>query len=138
MHFSLIVILCASIFACQVLSENNTYEYSDQHPWPVVYGVYPYYNTETLLKVWNTDKALDVSTNIVTLVSDEQVQKIYSDDIQHNDTHLLIQNNVPYFISEVKNINEEQLSPNKQYQANYANSPKEAKSSKCVTESCLN
>ncbi|XP_076638392.1 uncharacterized protein LOC143350281 [Colletes latitarsis] len=126
MHFSLIVILFASIFACQVLSENNTYEDSDQHPWPVVYSVYPFYNTETLLKVWKTDKALDISTNVATLVSDEQVQKIYFNDIQHNDTHLLIQNNVPYFISEVKNINEDQLSPNKQYQTNYANSPKEA------------
>ncbi|XP_076165603.1 uncharacterized protein LOC143145774 [Ptiloglossa arizonensis] len=125
MHFPLIVILNVSIFVCQVLSEDSTYEYSDQHPWPYVYTVYPFYNSETLLEVWKTNKAVDISTNVVTLAPDDREQKIFYSDDQRNDTNLQTQNNVPYFISEVKNINEEQLSRNKQRLSNYRNRHRE-------------
>lgn len=104
------------------MSEDSTYEYSDQHPWPYVYTVYPFYNSETLLEVWKTNKAVDISTNVVTLAPDDREQKIFYSDDQRNDTNLQTQNNVPYFISEVKNINEEQLSRNKQRLSNYVSS----------------
>ena len=109
-----------SISTGQVLSQANTYENSDQHPWPFVYTVHPFYNFETLLEVWRTDKAADVSTNVVTAAPDDQKQTVsYSADAERNNTNLQAQNNVSYFGSQTKDINEEQLSKNRQRLSNY-------------------
>ncbi|XP_017796799.1 PREDICTED: uncharacterized protein LOC108578055 [Habropoda laboriosa] len=126
MYFPLITILSIIICACQVLSQANTYEYSDQYPWSLVYTLYPFYNSETLLEVWKGDKTVDISTNVVTLAPHEQEQTIlYSDDVQHNGTSLKSQDNSPYFLTEAKNINEEQLSKNRQRLSNYRNRHKD-------------
>ncbi|CAK9814380.1 hypothetical protein ANTQUA_LOCUS8049 [Anthophora quadrimaculata] len=126
MHSPLIPILGIIICACQVLSQANTYEYSDQRPWSLVYTLYPFYNSETLLEVWRGDKTVDISANVVTLAPHEQEQTIlYSDDAQHNGTNIKSQDNLPYFLTEAKNINEEQLSKNRQRLSNYRNRHKD-------------
>lgn len=108
------IVFSLIICGCQVLSQTNTYKYSDQHPWSLVYTLYPFYNSETLLEVWKGDKTVDISTNVVTLAPHEQEQTVLlSDDIQHNSTNLKSQNNLSYFLSETKNINNEQLSKNR-------------------------
>ena len=105
---------------CQVLSQTNTYEYSDQRPWSFVYTLYPFYNSETLLEVWRGDKSIDISTNVVTIAPHEQEQTVvFSDDVQRNGTNLKSQDNLSYFLSETKNINEEQLLKNRQRLSNY-------------------
>lgn len=124
MHFPLIILFSLIICGCQVLSQTNTYEYSDQHPWSLVYTLYPFYNSETLLEVWKGDKTVDISTNVVTLAPHEQEETVlFSDDIQHNGTNIKSQNNLSYFLSETKNINNEQLSKNRL--SNYRNRHKD-------------
>lgn len=106
------IVFSLIICGCQVLSQTNTYEYSDQHPWSLVYTLYPFYNSETLLEVWKGDKTVDISTNVVTPHEQEQTV-LFSDDIQHNGTNLKSQDNLSYFLSETKNINNGQLSKNR-------------------------
>lgn len=74
--------------------------------------------------MWKGDKTVDISTNVVTLAPHEQEQTVLlSDDIQHNSTNLKSQNNLSYFLSETKNINNEQLSKNRL--SNYRNRHKD-------------
>lgn len=110
--FFMQIVFSLIICGCQVLSQTNTYEYSDQHPWSLVYTLYPFYNSETLLEVWKGDKTVDISTNVVTPHEQEQTV-LFSDDIQHNGTNLKSQDNLSYFLSETKNINNGQLSKNR-------------------------
>lgn len=110
----------------QVLSQTNDYEYSDQRPWSFVYTVHPFYNSETLLEVWRTDKSVDISANVVTTTPTGQDQAVlYSEDVQRNNTNLQVQNNTPYFVSEIKNTSEEQLAKNRQRLSNYRNRRKD-------------
>lgn len=126
MHLPLIAILTLIISASQVSSEVNSYDYSDQYPWPLVYTIYPFYNSETLLEVWRTAKTVDISTDIATVAPNDQEQAVlYTNDIRNNDTNLNSQNNLPYYVNEVKNVNEAQLSKNRQRLSNYRNRHKD-------------
>lgn len=126
MHFPLIAILSLIISISQVSGEVNSYEYSDQYQWPLVYTIYPFYNSETLLEVWRTAKTVDISTDIVTVAPSDQEQTVlYTNDVRTNDTNLNFQNNLPYYVNEVKNANEGQLSKNRQRLANYRNRHKD-------------
>lgn len=106
------MVLCV----CQVLGESNIpYEYSDQKPWPLVYTLYPFYNSETLLEVWRGDKTIDISTNVVSLDPRAQERTLsYSDNLQRNGTSLNAQDNLSYVLNEAKDWNEEQLPQNRQ------------------------
>ncbi|XP_076235593.1 uncharacterized protein LOC143179990 [Calliopsis andreniformis] len=127
MYLPQTVILLLTVSVYQALSQANTHEYSDQRPWSFVYAVQPFYNSETLLEVWRTDKAIDISANTVTTASSGPDNTVlYSEDVQHNNTNLQAQNNVSYFVSEAKNTNEEQLSKNRQRLSNYRNRRKDA------------
>ena len=122
MHLSLMVISSLIIFACQVSSEINSYEYSDQQPLPLVYTLYPFYNSETLLEVWRTAKTVDISTDVVTVTPSDQEQTVlYSNNIHKNDNNLNSQNNLSYFANDVKNVNEDELSKNRQRLSNHGN-----------------
>ncbi|KAK9310016.1 hypothetical protein QLX08_000495 [Tetragonisca angustula] len=126
MYFPFIATFSLILCGCQVLSQTNTYEYSDQRPWSFVYTLYPFYNSETLLEVWRGDKSIDISTNVVTIAPHEQEQTVvFSDDVQRNGTNLKSQDNLSYFLSETKNINEEQLLKNRQRLSNYRNRHKD-------------
>ncbi|KAK1132563.1 hypothetical protein K0M31_013946 [Melipona bicolor] len=126
MYFPFIVTFSLILCGCQVLSQTNSYEYSDQRPWSFVYTLYPFYNSETLLEVWRGDKSIDISTNVVTIAPREQEQTVvFSDDVQRNGTNLKSQDNLSYFLSETKNINEEQLLKNRQRLSNYRNRHKD-------------
>lgn len=73
-----------------------------------------------MLEVWRGDKSIDISTNVVTIAPHEQEQTVvFSDDVQRNGTNLKSQDNLSYFLSETKNINEEQLLKNRQRLSNY-------------------
>ncbi|XP_076290201.1 uncharacterized protein LOC143213804 [Lasioglossum baleicum] len=125
MHFILFGVLYLSILASQVLSEENTYtEYSDQHPWSFVYAIYPFYNSETLLEIWKTEKSVDISANAETVAPDKQGKTVlYSDDARQNGTNLQTEN-VSYFISEAKNINGIQSLKNVHQLSSYKNKHK--------------
>ncbi|XP_017765839.1 PREDICTED: uncharacterized protein LOC108554930 [Eufriesea mexicana] len=126
MHFPLIAIFSLIVCVCQVVSQTNAYENSNQRPWSLVYTLYPFYNSETLLEVWRGDKTVDISTNVVTLAPHEKEQAVlFSDDVQQNATNLKSQDNVSYFLSETKNINEDLLSKNRQRLSNYRNRHKD-------------
>ncbi|CAL7948578.1 unnamed protein product [Xylocopa violacea] len=126
MHFPLIVTLSLIGCVCQVLSQANTYEYSDQRPWSVIYTLHPFYNSETLFEVWRGDKSIDISTNLATVAPQEQEQTVlYSNDVQRNGTNLKPQDNLSYLLSGTKNVNEEQLSKNRQWLSSYRNRHKD-------------
>lgn len=55
-----------------MLGHTNTSEYSDQCLWLLVYTLYPFYNSETLLEVWRGNKSVDISADIVTIIPREQ------------------------------------------------------------------
>ncbi|XP_026669194.1 uncharacterized protein LOC113464312 isoform X2 [Ceratina calcarata] len=129
MPLPLIVILNLIVCTCQVLSQSNTYDYSDQRPWSLVYALYPFYNTETLLQVWRGDNAVDISANVITVTPQEQEQRdLYSEDVQRNNTGLKSQNNFSYFSNDSRNINKEQLSTNRQRLSNYRSKRKDISS----------
>ncbi|XP_076392646.1 uncharacterized protein LOC143265283 [Megachile rotundata] len=126
MHLPLIAILSLVISISQVSSEVNSYEYSDQYPWPLVYTIYPFYNSETFLEVWRTAKTVDISTDIVTAAPNDQEQTVlYTNDVHNNNTNLNFQNNLPYYVNEIKNANEGQTSKNRQRLSNYRNRHKD-------------
>lgn len=88
---------------------------------PLVYTIYPFYNSETLLEIWRTAKTVDISTDVVTLAPSDQEQAVlYANNINNkNDTNLNSKNNLSYFVNDVKTINEEELSKNRQHLSNY-------------------
>lgn len=121
MSLPLIILSVALLTAYQVCGETNNYDYSEQRPLTTfVYTVYPFYNAETLLEVWKTDKAVDIS-NVVTLSPNEQGQTIsFYDQLGHNETSKG-SNDVQYLVNEASTANLEQLSKTRQRLSAYRN-----------------
>lgn len=129
MPLPLIVTVNLILCTCQVLSQSNTYEYSDQRPWSLVYALHPFYNFETLLQVWRDDNAVDISANVITVTPQVQEQNdLYSDGIQrnNNNTTLKSQDNLSYFSNESRN--DEQWPKNRQRLSNYRSKRKDVSS----------
>lgn len=81
-----------------MLGQTNTSEYSDQCLWLLVYTLYPFYNSETLLEVWRGDKSVDISANVVTITPREQEQTVMLfDDVQRSGANIKTQDNLSYF-----------------------------------------
>lgn len=122
MYFPLIVILSLAVSVPEISGQANVYEYPVQSPWTVIYAVYPFYNSETIIEAWKDDKAGDISTNMATSGPNDQEKTWNSENVtKHNETEMITQNGVQYFSNAAGNTHEDQLPKNRQRLSNYRN-----------------